>query len=79
MQINTTLILILGLREKEAYKLCETWSILLQCSSKCIQAWVFVQVIFFPGNFIDFCFMVFTKVLMKDLARMLIHVRKTYC
>ena len=30
----------------------------------------------YPGTFIDFRFMMFTKVLMKDLARTLIHDRK---
>ena len=33
--INAMLNLKLGLREKEAYKISETWSILVQCSSKC--------------------------------------------
>ena len=32
----------------------------------------------FPGTFIDFCFMIFTKVLTKYLAFMLIHVRKLF-
>ena len=32
----------------------------------------------FPGTCIDFDFMIFTEVLMKDLARMLIHVRKIF-
>ena len=32
----------------------------------------------FPGTFIDFCFMMFTEVLMKNLAHMLIHVRKLF-
>ena len=31
----------------------------------------------FPGTFIDFCFM-FTKVLMKDLASMLMHSRNIF-
>ena len=30
----------------------------------------------FPGTRIDFCFMMFTEVLMTDLARMSIHVRR---
>ena len=32
----------------------------------------------FPGTFFDFRFMMFTKVLMKELARILIHVRKIF-
>ena len=31
-----------------------------------------------PGTFIEFCFMIFTKVLIKDSARMLIHVRELF-
>ena len=30
------------------------------------------------GTFVGFCFMLFTKVLMKELARILIHVRKIF-
>ena len=30
----------------------------------------------FQGTFVDFRFMIFTKILMKELARVLIHVRK---
>ena len=41
--------------------------------------WDFSATDLFPGTFTDFCFMVFTEVLMKDLARMLlIHVRKLF-
>ena len=32
----------------------------------------------FPGTFFDFRFMMFTKVLLKNLARMLIYVRKIF-
>ena len=32
----------------------------------------------FQGTFFDFRFMMFTKVLMKELARILIHVRKIF-
>ena len=32
----------------------------------------------FPGNLIDLYFMMFTEVLMKDLARMLINVHKLF-
>ena len=38
----------------------------------------FCATYFFPGTFIDFYFMMFTEILMKDLARMLIHVRKLF-
>ena len=31
-----------------------------------------------PGTFIDFCFMIFSKVLMKELANMLIHVHEIF-
>ena len=31
-----------------------------------------------PGTFIEFCFMIFTEVLIKDSARMLIHVRESF-
>ena len=30
------------------------------------------------GTFVGFCFMLFTKVLMKELARILIHVHKIF-
>ena len=30
------------------------------------------------GTFVDFCFMMFTKVLMKELAHILIHVHKIF-
>ena len=32
----------------------------------------------FQGTFVDSCFMMFTKVLMKELACILIHVRKIF-
>ena len=32
----------------------------------------------FQDTFVEFCFMMFTQVLMKELARILIHVRKTF-
>ena len=32
----------------------------------------------FQGTFVDFRFMMFTKVLMKELARILSHVRKIF-
>ena len=32
----------------------------------------------FSGNFFDFDFMISSQVLMKDLTRMLIHVRKIF-
>ena len=42
-----------------------------------VQARVFVQLIF-SGTFINFCFMVFTQVMMKELASVLIHVCKIF-
>ena len=32
----------------------------------------------FEGTFIDFCFMMFAKVMMKELAHILIHVYKIF-
>ena len=49
---------------------------LVQCSSKCTLE--FLCTWSFSGTFIDFCFMMFTDVLMKDLARILIYVRKIF-
>ena len=42
-----------------------------------VHAWIFVQYVF-SGTFINFCLMMFTKIMMKDLARILIHVRKLF-
>ena len=38
----------------------------------------FYETDIFPGTFIVFCLILFTEVLIKDLARMLIHVRKIF-
>ena len=32
----------------------------------------------FEGTFVDFCFMMFTEVLMEELAPILVHVRKIF-
>ena len=49
-------------------------SILVQCSLKC--GLYFLASDNFKGTFVDFRFMMFAKVLMKESARILIHVRK---
>ena len=46
----------------------------MQCSLKYVVAFFFAGDIF-QGTFVDFCYM-FSKVLMKKLARILIHVHK---
>ena len=43
-----------------------------------VHAWIFAQLIFFQGPLSIFVSVTFTEVLMKDLTRMLIHVRKNY-
>ena len=50
---------------------------LLRCMFFEVHAWIFVQRTSFR-QFIDFCFMMFAEVLMKDLARMWIHVHKIF-
>ena len=43
-----------------------------------VHAWIFAQLIFSRYTFINFYFMMFTNVLMKYLARMFIHVHKSF-
>ena len=40
-----------------------------------VQARIFVQLIFFLGTFVDFRFTIFAQ---KELARILIHIRKMF-
>ena len=56
------------MREKEAYN--NKWNIIYFGE-------MFFEM-FFQGNLVDFRFMMFSKVLMKDLARILIHVHKIF-
>ena len=51
-------------------------SALVRCSSKC--GVVFFASYSFQSTYFDFRFMMFTQALMKELARMLIHVRKIF-
>ena len=55
----------------------EISSILVQCSLKCGVLFFFASDDF-QGTFVDFRFMMFTKVLMKELAGILIHFHKIF-
>ena len=52
-------------------------SILGQCSLKCVVTFFFTNGNF-QAAFVEFRFIMFTKVLMIELARILIHVYKTF-
>ena len=51
---------------------------LFWCSVLPIARLAFCATDLFPGNFIDFRFMIFTEFLMKNLAPILIHVSKIF-
>ena len=43
-----------------------------------VQAPILVQLITFQKNFFDFCFVMFSQILVKELTHMLIYVRKIF-
>ena len=73
MPINTILNLKTRFERKKAYKISETY-FLLWCNV--LPSARFAQLIFFQAPSSILVSVTFTEVLMKDLARMLIHVRK---
>ena len=66
---------ILGLREKETYN--SKWNIYFGVMFFEVRGRIFLASDNVQGTFVDFRFM-FTKVLMKELARILIHVHKIF-
>ena len=79
MSINTELDLKTGFiwEKKKRITTSEISSILAQRSLKCGVAFYFVGDNF-QGNLADFRLMMFSKVLMKELARILIYVHKIF-
>ena len=67
---------ILGLREKETYN--SKWNIYFGVMFFEVRGRIFFASDNVQGNFVDFRFMMFTKVLMKELARILIHVHQIF-
>ena len=67
---------ILGLREKETYN--SKWNIYFGVMFFEVQGRIFFASDNVQGTFVDFRFMMLTKVLMKQLARILIHVHKIF-
>ena len=67
---------ILGLREKETYN--SKWNIYFGVMFFELWGRIFLASDNVQGTFVDFRFMKFTKVLMKELARILIHVHKIF-
>ena len=63
-------------REKKKRIATSEISILVQCSLKCGVAFFLVSDV--QGTFVDFLFMLVTKVWMNELARILIHVHKIF-
>ena len=71
-------------REKEVYK--NKSNVIFSFGTMVfeVQASMFVHPIIFrasdniPGSLVNFCFILFTHVLMKELSRMLIHVHKNF-
>ena len=43
-----------------------------------VRARIFLATDNFQGTFVDFCFMMLTEILMKELAPILIHIRKIF-
>ena len=80
ISINTGLDLktrFLWEKKKRKYNKIEISSILMQCSLKCGVVFLFASDNF-QGTFVDLCFMILIKVLIKQLARFLIHVHKIF-
>ena len=67
---------ILGLREKETYN--SKWNIYFGVMFFEVRGRIFLASDNVQGTFVDFRFMMFTKVLMKELARILIHVHNIF-
>ena len=67
---------ILGLREKETYN--SKWNIYFGVMFFEVLGRIFFASDNVQGTFVDFRFMMFTKVLMKELARILIHVHNIF-
>ena len=67
---------ILGLREKETYN--SKWNIYFGVMLFEVRGRIFLARDNVQGALVDFRFMMFTKVLMKKLARNLIHVHKIF-
>ena len=67
---------ILGLREKETYNSKRN----IYFGVMFFEVWgrIFLTSDNVQGTFVDFRFVMFTKVLMKELARILIHVHKIF-
>ena len=75
MPFNTVFYLKARFERKKAHKISETW-FLFWCNVLPSARMDFCAARLFPGTLIDFRFSDVTEVLMKDLVRMLIHVRK---
>ena len=66
---------ILGLREKQTYN--SKWNMYFGVMFFEVHGHIFMNDNN-QGTFVDFCFRMFTKVLMKELACILIHVHKIF-
>ena len=76
LEILAKLFNILGFREKETYN--SKWNIYFGEMLFEVRGPIFFASDNVQGTFVDFRFMMFTKVLMKELARILIHVHKIF-
>ena len=63
-------------KKKEAYN--NKWNIYFGAMFFEVRGRIFFTSDNFQGTFVDFRFIIFTKVLMKELTRILIHVHKIF-
>ena len=76
LEILAKLFNILGFREKETYN--SKWNIYFGIMFLEVRGRIFLASDNVQGTFVDFRFTMFTKVLMKELTRILIHVHKIF-